>query len=306
MEPITSYHYNGEADLPELISFLHDLPEDSYHLVDLPYRFSSPQMQGGRSARVWRLEDGRVVGLAAWQQYWAMLDYFVRPGPWRVEVERAMLSWALEYFWELDRERRVPLPYWVEYREDDEERRAMLAEQGFELDEDYCHIRLRHELAQSLPEPNLPAGFHIRSLAGEGEVNAYVALHRAAFESESMTREWRARTLRTPQYQSALDLVVVAEDGELAGFCVGWFDQAHRVGQVEPLGVHPRYHRRGLGRALLLELLRRFKAHGARYAIVEPISSDPPAVRTYEAVGFGQHMKILLKGKWMKPRLDQK
>jgi GNAT superfamily N-acetyltransferase len=69
-----------------------------------------------------------------------------------------------------------------------------------------------------------------------------------------MTRQWRERTLRAPLYQPGLDLVAVAPDGTLAGFCVGWHEPSRGIAQVEPAGVHPRYQRRGLARALLTEM----------------------------------------------------
>jgi hypothetical protein len=62
-------------------------------------------------------------------------------------------------------------------------------------------------------EHSRPAEVTIRPLAGEAEVEAYVALHRTVFESKSMTAEWRARTLRRPEHIFDLDLVAVALDG---------------------------------------------------------------------------------------------
>lgn len=62
-----------------------------------------------------------------------------------------------------------------------------------------------------------------------------------------------------PQYQPELDIVAVASDGSLAGFCVGWLNSERHTGLIEPLGVHPRFHHLGIGRALLLEALRRFR-----------------------------------------------
>jgi ribosomal protein S18 acetylase RimI-like enzyme len=289
--------------LPELACFLRALPEDYYHLVDLPYRLSSPTMQTGQDACLWRAEDGTIVGFAAWQHDWAMLDYFVHPAPTVSQemVEQAIFGWAQEYFRELDRARGWTSPCWIPYRPHDQTRCAALANYGFHLDGDHFYLRLRYDLSHlsSHSQASVPAGMTIRSLAGQQEVDACAALHRAAFESDAMTSEWRARLLRTPQYQPELDLVVVTEDGELAGYCLGWLDQTHRVGQLEPLAIDPRFHRRGLGRALQLELLRRFQILQARYVLVEPDTSNPAAVATYLAMGFYESDKVLLKGKWM-------
>jgi mycothiol synthase len=134
---------------------------------------------------------------------------------------------------------------------------------------------------------------------GEQEVAAYAELHRFVFESSSMTSEWRARALRTPQYQSDLDLVISAPDGSLAAFCVGWFDPNCHVGQIEPIGVHPRFRRHGLARILLLTMLHRFKWHGAISAFIEPFSENTPIHRASEAVGF-QHIHTIHRlGKWV-------
>jgi ribosomal protein S18 acetylase RimI-like enzyme len=114
-----------------------------------------------------------------------------------------------------------------------------------------------------------------------------------------MTTAWRERTLRAPQYQPDLDLVVSAPDDSLAGFCVGWYEPSRGVAQIEPIGVHPRYHRHGLGRLLLLEMLQRFKAHGAASAIVETNFERTPARRAYEAVGFQQAHIIHRTEKWV-------
>jgi mycothiol synthase len=135
----------------------------------------------------------------------------------------------------------------------------------------------------------LPAGFVIRSLAGEGEVEAYVRLHRAAFGTENMTVEWRARTLRRPEYLPELDLVAVAPDGRLAAFCVAWLNshsEGKSSGQIEPLGVHKDFRGLGLGRAILGEALRRLHRCGADTVYVETDLQRTEALSLYKAVGF--------------------
>jgi len=295
--PIVARPYRGEVDLPLLTPFIQQMPTMSRHCIDLPYRLSSPTMQTGLDARLWQLEDGTVVGFVAWQYYWAVLDYFALPGVYQHDVEKEIFAWAKTRFRELDRERGKPLPYWTEFREDDRERQAVIEAIGFHIDkDDYYYVQFHHALANPLPQVVIPDGFTIRPLAGESEVEAYAALHRAAFESTSMTGDWRARTLRTPQYQPELDLVAVTADGILAGFCIGWLNQGQQMGQVEPIGVHPDYHHQGLGRALLLELLHRFKAFHVHTVIVETNNDRLAALQSYQSVGFQLTYKVFLKG----------
>ena len=115
--------YRGEADILLVADLIRSMPLTCRHIIDFPWRWSSPSMQaGGRNACIWEDADGSVVGFAAWQIYWASLDFFVRPGPYQQATETAIFAWASERFQELDQERGKPLPYWVEYRDDDQER----------------------------------------------------------------------------------------------------------------------------------------------------------------------------------------
>jgi len=114
-----------------------------------------------------------------------------------------------------------------------------------------------------------------------------------------MTPAWRMRTIRTPQYQPKLDLVVTAPDGSFAGFCVGWLDPERRIAQIEPIGVHPHFQHHGFGRVLLLEILHLFKEYEANIAIVETDVDRTQARRAYESVGFQQAHTFRSIGKWL-------
>ncbi|GHO62362.1 hypothetical protein KSC_012540 [Ktedonobacter sp. SOSP1-52] len=296
---ITRSPFRGMVDVPRILPLVAAMPLSSRHVVDLPWRLSTPRMQEGRDAVLWEDTLGQIVGFAAWQYYWAALDFFILPGPTAQQVEQDIFAWAEERFQELDAERGRPLPYWVEFRDDDLARRELVEARGYLLDEGDHYVALEHPLTDLPLVPALPEGFTLRPLAGEQEVAAYAELHRAAFESTSMTPEWRARTLQMPQYRPELDIVVSAPGGELAGFCVGWLAPERGVAQIEPLGVHPRYQHLGLGRVLLLEMLHRFQAHGAEKGLVETNLERTAARKAYESVGFSQGHIVYHQGKWM-------
>lgn len=135
------------------------------------------------------------------------------------------------------------------------------------------------------PEPALPPGFVLRHVRGAEESEARAAVQRAAFESTWMTAERHARVLNSPTYRPELDIVVVAPDGEMAGFALLWLDEANQLGVFEPLGVAVAYQRRGLGRALMMEGLRRLQEHGAAFALVET-GLAYEARGLYDASGF--------------------
>lgn len=297
---ITLHPFRGVADTPRILDLISAKPLSCRHVIDFPWRLSSPAIHEGRDAAYWTDAKGQVVGFAAWQYYWATLDFYILPGPKSRAVEDALFSWADGRFHERDQERGYPLPCSVEYRDDDYERLRLVESHGFVLDDDEeGYVLLEHALAPLAAVPTPPDGFTLRPLNGERETAAYAELHRAAFASTSMTPEWRARTLSMPHYQPELDLVISAPDGTLGGFCVGWLDPLRRVAQVEPMGVHPRFQQLGLARILLLEMLHRFKERRAESAIVETNLDRSAARHSYESVGFRQTHLIRRKAKWV-------
>lgn len=80
-------------------------------------------------------------------------------------------------------------------------------------------------------------------------------------------------------------VALIAEgDGALAGFAIG-----HRrgaKGHVVTIDVAPGWRRRGAGKVLLTELLRRLGEGGARVIRLEVDARNAGAIRFYEQMGF--------------------
>lgn len=287
---LSRHAFRGVSDLERVVDLIRAAPTSARHVVDYSWRLCSPAIAEGKDAAWWEDADGRVVALAAWQYYWATLDFYILPNLATADataVERDLFAWAGARFRERDVERGWPLPYAMECREGDLTRLRLAEAHGFlSGDDEDGYVLLQRDLTALAPVPAPPEGFTMRPLAGAGEAAAYAALHRAAFNSDSMTADWRERTLRAPLYRPDLDLVIQAADGALAAFCVGWYEPARGVAQIEPAGVHPRYQRLGLARALLLEMLRRFALAGATLATVETNRGRAPARQAYTSAGF--------------------
>ena len=129
----------------------------------------------------------------------------------------------------------------------------------------------------------------MRSLAGEAEIEAYVELHQAVFETKNMTVDWRRRSIKQPDYRPELDVVVVAPDGRLAAFCIGWLAENSDGtfdGQIEPLGCHADFRGYALGRVVLCETLKRLQQQGADRIFVETDAYRSTAFRLYQSLGF--------------------
>lgn len=148
-----------------------------------------------------------------------------------------------------------------------------------------------HELVfdgPQLPTPALPDGFSMRWLE-PGLDDAYVALHRAAWSTRAPStyvRSMHDAVTAMPDFDRTLVPIVAAPDGTLAASCISWFDPRTRSAEVEPLGTHPAFRRRGLGRAIVDEVVKRNFEKGAKSVLVWGVSANPVAVHLYESSGF--------------------
>ncbi|HEV2404888.1 MAG TPA: GNAT family N-acetyltransferase [Ktedonobacterales bacterium] len=297
---ITEHTPRDVGDDQKLWTLAQTHPDAQRHLTDLPYRLCSPSAMEPENVRLWTDEQGNSIGWAILQWEFWTLDHAVAPGAHRDEVARRILAWAIRRCGVLAAARGEPLRLFVDVREPGPPPALPLDDFGFTL---YPHWRQYHleRPAGLAPRPSqIPNGFTIRPLAGADEVDAYVALHRAAFDSENMTSDWRRETLRMPQYTPDLNLVAAAPDGTLAGFCICWLNTMARwetgpeiTGQVEPIGVAPAYQGSGLGRALMFEAVRRMAVHGAQRMFVEVDAGNDAARSLYESAGFRVRDTIL-------------
>lgn len=145
---------------------------------------------------------------------------------------------------------------------------------------------LSRGLDEHIPEPRLPAGWQVRHIAGEHEFEDRVNAHCDVWHPSRVTLEAYRRMRTIPGYTPELDIAAFAPDGTIAAYCICWLDQNTGFGEFEPVGTRTAFRRQGAGRAVMLEGLRRLKAHGAHTAIVATNHDNEPALGLYQAVGF--------------------
>jgi mycothiol synthase len=150
------------------------------------------------------------------------------------------------------------------------------------------HIRRRF-FTTPVPDSVPPSVYTIRTLGDEDELPARSWLSWKAFHPDEPDEkyqgwEWYKNVQRVPLYRRDLDLVVVAPNGELAAFCTVWFDDVTRTAVFEPVGTHPAHQKRGLGKAVMTEGLRRARRLGATLATVSSYGKAAHAL--YESMGF--------------------
>jgi ribosomal protein S18 acetylase RimI-like enzyme len=143
-----------------------------------------------------------------------------------------------------------------------------------------------------IDEPSAPRGFALRTV-GAADVASRVEAHRSAFAPSRVTVESYRNVIAAWPYRPELDCIAVAPDGRVASYVLAWYDDANRVGELEPVGTHRDFRRLGLARAVSLDALRRLREAGAERAIVLCRGDDayPAPKRLYESVGFRKHTR---------------
>lgn len=94
--------------------------------------------------------------------------------------------------------------------------------------------------------------------------------------------------------------VVVERDGRVVAFVLGW-RRSRAEAHVVTLDVAAAVRRQGLGRRLVLELERRFRAAGVERMQLETAVTNTVAVALYERLGY---RKIARLRRYYGPELD--
>ena len=283
--------YAGPADLRRMQALVTRAwqlrgPKVERHIGDVAWgRFQHVGREPEWRTMLWE-EDGDVVAWA-WLFRPHTLDYQLHPE--RPELLAAVLDW-----FEAEAEGDEPLV--TSALREDEAAVAELERRGYEAvrDEPWLAYLIR-DLSDAPAEPRVPDGFRLRSVRGDEDVAARVAVHRAAFHPSRVTVESYRNVRRAYPYRAELDCVVEAPDGSFASYCLVWYDEAIGVGELEPVGTHPDHERRGLASAVCRFALGRLAALGATTAIVYARGDDayPAPKRLYESIGFRTHTRSL-------------
>jgi mycothiol synthase len=300
MMTTTHRTFSGDADLHAMSALANAFAEENMHVTDLPYRFSSWAVDFPENIGLWFDGEENLIGWAMLQTPFWTIDYALHPRV-QYEVHPQILAWADERAKQITDSPSGRPVWFINVFTRQRTRIHDLEAMGFASQADvgensWTKVLMKRENQGNLRQPTLPDGFVIRPLLGSAEVDAYVAMHQEVFESKSMTAAWRQRTLAQPQYLSDLDLVAVAPDGRLAGFCICWLNRDGEIicGQVEPLGVRAEYRKLGLGRSLLTEGLRRLEAYSTHAIYVETDNYRDEAFMLYVSVDFQVLEEVLV------------
>jgi mycothiol synthase len=239
--------------------------------------------------RYWENAAGRMVSVLI-QGDPGVCHPLVDPQIQTAELEHEMLAVAEEHLTTQTRDGQRIVFVWADVK--DECLNNVLRERGYELHEsahstEYHGWQALSSSPQSVP---LPDGYVIRSMGDVGELSARSLASWRSFhpgepdEGADPTGSWYRNIQRAPLYRRDLDVVAVAENGDIASFCTCYFDDVSRTGVFVLVGSAPQHQRRELGKAVMIEALRRLHHLGAVGAYVSWY--ERPEGALYESVGF--------------------
>jgi len=244
------------------------------------YMFYHPMLDAASLGRIAIWEDeGRIVGVANYEGALGEAYFHLRPGYEHLKPE--MLAYAEANLAGVDEKGRNCLTVYI--NDFDTEFAATAGERGYQREEGRAWMS-RFDIAEPFPAIELPEGYRLQSLAEENDLHKVNRVLYRGFNHEGPPPEedlpGRRSMQSAPNWCGELNLVVVAPSGEYVAYCGMWYDPVHRVCDVEPVATDPDYRGRGLGKAAVLEGIRRCKELGATAAWVGS------GQKFYEAIGF--------------------
>jgi GNAT superfamily N-acetyltransferase len=258
------------------------------------YMHSHPYLDQSSLGKIgiWR-DDGKIVAVVHYESI--LGEAFFEFHPDYRYLKRDMLDYAENNLYATSKDGRKTLHAFINDTDDDFI--SLVKARGYEKNDKESRVMCQFVILDPFPAISLPDGFRLTSLADDCD---WAKLHRVLWrgfnhEGEPPAGEEELESRRkmfdTPTSRRDLKIAIEAPDGNFVAFCGMFYEPTNRFAYVEPVATDPDYRRMGLGKAAVLEGIRRCGALGATVAYV---GNDLPI---YRAVGF---KKVYISECWLK------
>jgi GNAT superfamily N-acetyltransferase len=293
-------HYNGLDDYNRIDVFLieHYQPgnaDGNWVEPAWEYMHGHPALDSSSLGKIgiWE-DDGRIVAVV--HHEWSLGESFFQFHPAYRHLRQEMLDYAEGNLYGNSKTdgRKYLCAYVNDY---DREFISLVKAREYEKDDEGARQMCRFNVPNPFPPINLPEGFRLKSIADECDWTKVNRVLWRGFDHEgeppasNVEIEERRKMFDTPKARRDLKIAVEAPDGNFAAFCGMFYEPTHKYAYVEPVATDPDYRRMGLGKAAVLEGIRRCAALGATVAYV---GNDLPI---YRAIGF---KKVYISECWLK------
>lgn len=213
-------------------------------------------------------DDGKLVGVATYDTMLGNAYCLTLPG--YETLKRDMLIYAKEHL-------ASETAFGVVIATTDHAFQDIAADLGFfattEKEDDAIFYTERTPTTYRIPE-----GFHLTSMQETYNLEEYKRIMWKGFNHELdgegefvFTKEKQLGAeaeMKRANVDLDLKLAVVAPDGHFASYCGMWYDELAGYAVIEPVATDPAYRRMGLGKAVVLEGIRRVAMRGAKEVLV--------------------------------------
>lgn len=136
--------------------------------------------------------------------------------------------------------------------------------------------------------PNLPEGYHIKTVYELQDKNSLLELYPLPFGSISVKEYTLVNFTKAPSYRKELDVIVVDSDNKAVAFCSGYYDDRNKIVTFVAVACKNEHRNKGLSKAMMLHALKNAQQIGARWATVQTDDPNhyPIPNKLYKSVGF--------------------
>jgi len=228
---------------------------------------------------VWE-DTGEIVGVAHAEMRAGEAFFEIHPG--YTHLKRQMLEYAEKRLYgKAPDGRDCVLAFINDFDKDFE---AMAKARGYEIFPEFARPMSELPIAHPFPLISLPEGFTLKSLVDENDL---AKLERCIYrgfnhgdEPPEIDYAGRKKMQSAPNYRKDLNIIVIAPGGNYVAYAGLWFEAKNRFAYIEPVCTDPDYRLRGLGKAAVMEGIKRCGELGAEVAYVG--STFP----IYQSIGF--------------------
>jgi len=264
-------HYNPNKDYNKVSNFLKRTFHDYYHIENWmeprwEYMNYHPYINNFDISKIGLWEDGdQIVGVVHPEHALGVVYFQVDPEYQYLTKE--MLEYAKNNLFRIKETHKEIIVYANEYQKKLIE---ILVNNNFKKIDGYSESMSIFEMPENF-DINIPEGFKIKSLEKDNNLKKIDRVLWRGFNHKGEPEydiESRKFMQSAPNFRKDLNIVIEAPDGNFVSYSGIFYEKENNYSYVEPVATDPDYRRMGLGRAAVLECIRRTKVMGAKYAYV--------------------------------------
>jgi predicted N-acetyltransferase YhbS len=245
------------------------------------YMHSHPELDENALERIgiWE-ENGRIVAAAHYES--ALGEVFFQLHPDHHHLKSELLDHAESNLTNKNNQGDEYLQIYI--NDFDRELESLALSRGYQRLTEYTRQVSELIIPEQIPEISLPDGFALKTLADDNDLNK---IHRVLWrgfnhpgEPPADGLQGRLKMQSSPNFRKDLTIFIEDPRGNLVAFAGLWLESRNRIAYVEPLAVDPDHRRRGFGRGVVWEGIRRCKLEGVTSVFV---GSD---LEFYQSMGF--------------------